>query len=88
MNKVRRVIAIIGLIVIALLYVSFFILTAMGSSISTNMLISAFAATIIVPVLMYMLQLLAKNKAYFEESRKGSIENTDSSSDDNSDENK
>lgn len=88
MNKVRRVIAIIGLIVIALLYVSFFILAAMGSSISTNMLISAFAATIIVPVLMYMLQLLAKNKAYFEESRKGSIENTDSSSDDNSDEEK
>ena len=85
MNKVRRVIAIIGLIVIALLYVSFFILAAMGSSISTNMLISAFAATIIVPVLMYMLQLLAKNKAYFEESRKGSTENTDSSSDDNPD---
>lgn len=70
MKKIQRIIAVIGLIIIALLYILFFVLAAIGSSISQNMLISAFAATIVVPVLMYMLQLIAKNKSYLYENKK------------------
>lgn len=70
MKKIQRIIAVIGLIIIALLYILFFVLAAIGSSISQNMLISAFAATIVVPVLMYMLQLIAKNKSYLYEKKK------------------
>lgn len=79
MKKAQRVIAVIGLIIIALLYILFFVLAAMGSSISQNMLISAFAATVVVPVLMYMLQLIAKNKSYLYED-KTSDQKDDSSS--------
>ncbi len=80
MKKVQRVIAIIGLIIIALLYILFFILAFMGSSISQSMLISAFAATVIVPVLMYMLQLIAKNKSYLYEDKKSNSDDTYDSS--------
>ncbi len=66
MNKLRRVVAIIGLIIIALLYICFFILAAMGKSASRDLMMSAFAATIIVPVLLYLLQLIGKNKANYE----------------------
>ncbi len=80
MKKAQRVIAVIGLIIIALLYISFFVLAAFGSNISQNMLISAFAATIVVPVLMYMLQLIAKNKSYLYEDKKTDPDDKDSTS--------
>ncbi len=80
MKKAQRVIAVIGLIIIALLYISFFVLAAFGSSISQNMLISAFAATIVVPVLMYMLQLIAKNKSYLYEDKKTDPDDKDNTS--------
>ncbi len=70
MNKARRVIAVIGLIAIALLYIFFFILAIRKDPNSQTLLYSAFAATIVVPVLLYLLQLLAKNKAYYDEQRK------------------
>lgn len=74
MNKLRRIIAVIGLIVIALLYICFFVLAAMGSDISTNMLMSAFAATIVVPVLIYLLQLIGRVKQRYEEDWQTQVE--------------
>ena len=67
MKKARRIVAVLGLIIIALLYISFFVLAALGNEASQPMLFGAFASTIIVPVLLYMLQLVAKNKqAYID----------------------
>ncbi len=74
MKNARRVIAFIGLIAIALLYIVFFVLAFTGSPNAQGMLFTAFAATIIVPVLLYLLQLLAKNRIHYQEYRKKQME--------------
>jgi O-antigen/teichoic acid export membrane protein len=61
--KTRRVMAMIGVIVIVLLYVYFFFLAFRNDPNTMPALFAAFAATVIVPVIMYGLGLLAKNMA-------------------------
>ena len=61
--KTRRVMAMLGVIIIALLYVYFFFLAFNNDPNTMPALFAAFAATIIVPVIMYALGLLAKNMA-------------------------
>ena len=65
--KTRRIMAMIGLIVIVLLYVYFFFLTFRNDPNTMPALFAAFAATIIVPVIMYALGLLAKNMADYSD---------------------
>ncbi len=59
--KLRRIMAMLGVIIIALLYVYFFFLASINDPDMNSALFAAFAATIIVPVLMYVFSLLAKN---------------------------
>ena len=60
MNKVRRVLAIIGLALIALMYILTIIFALMQSPNSKNLLMAAIFCTIAVPVLLYAIQLVAK----------------------------
>ena len=60
MIKTRRVMAMIGVIIIVLLYVYFFALAARNDPNMQSALFAAFAATIIVPVIMYAFSMLAK----------------------------
>lgn len=58
--------AMVGVIVIALLYVWFFVLAVNGNENTQSALFSALAATIIVPVLIYVFGRIAKNMAEFQ----------------------
>ena len=60
MNKARRVLAIIGLALIALMYILTIIFALMKSPDSKNFLMAAIFCTIAVPVLIYAMQLVAK----------------------------
>ena len=60
MMKARRVMAMIGVIIIVLLYVYVFVLALRKDPNMQNALFAAFAATIIVPVMMYAFSMLAK----------------------------
>ena len=59
--KTRRIMAMIGIIIIVLLYVYFFFLAFSDSPNTMPALFAAFAATIIVPVIMYAMGMLDKN---------------------------
>ncbi len=60
MNKARRVLAIIGLALIALMYILTIIFAFTKSPDSKNFLMAAIFCTIAVPVLIYAMQLVAK----------------------------
>ena len=80
MIKTRRVMAMIGVIIIILLYVYFFALAARNDPNMQSALFAAFAATIIVPVIMYAFSMLAKiaqRNAESEEDTESSDEHND-----------
>ena len=80
MIKTRRVMAMIGVIIIVLLYVYFFALAARNDPNMQSALFAAFAATIIVPVIMYAFSMLAKiaqRNAESEEDTESSDEHND-----------
>lgn len=81
MLKMRRVMAMIGVIIIALLYIYFFFLAFRNDPGTMPALFAAFAATIIVPVIMYALGLLAKNMADYSDSGSSSGESESDVSD-------
>lgn len=60
MKKARRILAIIGLILIAAMYVLTIIFALMDSPESKNWLMAAIFCTIAVPVIIYAMQLVAK----------------------------
>ncbi len=60
MKKIRRILAIIGVIALISLYVSTLIFALMDSAQSTNLLMASIAATILIPVLIYGFTLFTK----------------------------
>lgn len=60
MKKARRILAIIGLILIAAMYALTIIFALMDSPESKNWLMAAIFCTIAVPVIIYAMQLVAK----------------------------
>lgn len=60
MKKIRRILAIIGVIALISLYVSTLIFALMDSAQSTNFLMASIAATILIPVLIYGFTLFTK----------------------------
>ena len=79
MLKTRRVRAMIGIIIIALLYIYFFFLAFRNDPNTMPALFAAFAATIVVPVIMYGLGLLAKNMADYSNDEDASSGSGDAS---------
>ena len=59
--KTRRIMAVIGLVLIVLLYVWFFALALTDSPNKEKALFAALAATIIIPILMYALGQMSKH---------------------------
>ncbi len=61
MKKARRILAVVGLALIALMYILTIVFALMKSPQAKGFLMAAIACTIIVPVIIYMFQLMAKN---------------------------
>lgn len=65
MKKSKRIFAIIGVVILAGLYVSTLILALIGSEQTTSLLKAAIACTILLPILLYgyilLYRLLKKN---------------------------
>lgn len=61
MKKMKRIIAWIGIIVLAGLYLITFLLGIFGNEATKGMLMASIACTVIIPCLMYGMMLLAKN---------------------------
>ena len=60
MKKAKRILAIIGLILIALMYILTIVFALSKNPNSKNWLMAAIFCTIAVPVLLYAMQLVAK----------------------------
>ncbi len=78
--KLRRVMALFGIAAIVLLYIWLFILAVRGDENTQTALFTAFAATIIVPVLIYALGLIAKNMILYGQDE---LENDEENNDEN-----
>lgn len=68
--KAKRVLAIIGLILIGVMYGCTLIFAIMGSPASKNWLMGAIFCTIAVPVMIYVIQLALKLKKPPEDEEK------------------
>lgn len=65
MEKIKRILALIGVILLAALYVSTLVFALMDSPAADGLLRASIAATILVPVLLYayiMITRLLKNR--------------------------
>lgn len=60
MKKMKRILAWIGIIVLAGLYLVTFILGVTGNESTKGLLMASIACTVIVPCLMYGMMLIAK----------------------------
>ncbi|MDO4475646.1 MAG: hypothetical protein Q4B59_02555 [Lachnospiraceae bacterium] len=60
MNKLRRILALIGVIVIAVLFLTTCILGLFGSPDTKDLFMASLAALVIVPGLLYAMLLVAK----------------------------
>lgn len=60
MKKSKRIMALIGAILLVLLYVSTLIFAFIDSVVSQKLLMAAIAATILLPVLLYIYTLLSR----------------------------
>ncbi len=61
MKKVRRIIALIGIILLLAMYGSTMVFALMGSPNSKGFLMASIACTIFVPILLYAMSVVAKN---------------------------
>ena len=61
MKKVRQVMAIVGLCLIAVMYIITIVFAVNKSPNTTGFLMAAIACTIIVPVVIYLFQLISRN---------------------------
>ena len=60
MKKSKRIMALIGAILLVLLYVSTLIFAFIDSIVSQKLLMAAIAATILLPVLLYIYSLFSR----------------------------
>lgn len=60
MEKLKRIAALIGVILLLLLYLGTFIFSLMGSEFAHMMFRACIAATIIIPVILYAMIMVAK----------------------------
>ena len=60
MKKSKRIMALIGAILLVLLYVSTLIFAFIDSVVSQKLLMAAIAATILLPVLLYIYSLFSR----------------------------
>lgn len=60
MEKIKRVLALIGVILLAALYVSTLVFALMDSPAADGLLRASIAATILVPVLLYAYIMIAR----------------------------
>ncbi len=60
MQKFRRIAALIGAILLIAMYVMTLVFALMGSPASTNLLMASIVCTVVVPVFLYAMQLLAR----------------------------
>ena len=60
MKKSKRIMALIGAILLILLYASTLIFAFVDTSTSQNLLMASFAATILLPVLLYIYTLFSR----------------------------
>ena len=60
MKKSKRIMALIGAILLVLLYVSTLIFAFIDSVVSKKLLVAAIAATILLPVLLYIYSLFSR----------------------------
>lgn len=60
MKKSKRIMALIGAILLVLLYVSTLIFSFIDSVVSQKLLMAAIAATILLPVLLYIYTLFSR----------------------------
>ena len=60
MKKSKRIMALIGAILLVLLYVSTLIFAFIDSVVSQKLLMAAIAATILLPVLLYIYTLISR----------------------------
>ena len=74
MKKVKRIIALLGVILLLALYISTIVLACIGSENALNLLRAAIYATIVVPVLLwaysFIYKLLKNNNSQEKESDK------------------
>ena len=63
MQKARRIFAIIGLILIAALYILTFVFAIMKSPASKDFLMAAVFCTIVLPVILYAIGMVTKSAA-------------------------
>ncbi len=60
MQKIRRIAALIGVILLVGMYLLTLVFALIGSPASRNMLMAAIVCTVVIPVLIYAMQLLAR----------------------------
>ena len=65
MKKSKRIMALIGAILLVLLYVSTLIFAFIDSVVSQKLLMAAIAATILLPVLLYIYTLRLERVMFF-----------------------
>lgn len=85
MNKVKRILALTGALLLVCLYISTLIFALIGSPVSADLFKASLAATIIIPVLLYgyilTARVLAGKGADRETNGQSSDDKTDTSKD-------
>ena len=66
MKKSKRIMALIGAILLVLLYVSTLIFAFIDSVVSQKLLMAAIAATILLPVLLYIYTLFSRTSQTYD----------------------
>ncbi len=61
MKKARRIIALVGVILLALLYVSTLIFSLFNSPLATSLLKTSIVFSLILPILIYLITMAMKN---------------------------
>ena len=81
MNKVKRILALTGVLLLSCLYISTLVFALMGSPVSADVFKASVAATIIIPVLLYGYILTARVLAGIGADRKTDGQNSDEKAD-------
>lgn len=91
MKKIKRILAIAGVILLALLYIATLIFAMIGSEDAMNWFRASIYATVVIPVLIWaynMIYRLLKNHYSLRDDQKGSSQKQTAPSTDNTDTNK
>lgn len=72
MKKIKRILAIAGVVILVGLYVSTLVFALIGSELSTNLLKASVACTILLPIILYGYMLLYKLSKKNEENKDAS----------------